>query len=124
MQSEHKGQVLQTEYMTEEAVKEHWEKNCEAFFFYCPKCNTQFRNKEHNCIKDLKEERHDLEEAVRFTREEVKNLRENEGAVKVINLLEDKNKSQCEEFWDEIYKKLTPDDRQDCLDSINEVIEA
>ena len=64
-----------------------------------------------------------MEEAVRWTKEEVKNLRENQGVVKIINPLEEKFKVECEEFWDDVYKKLTADDRQECLDSITEVIE-
>ena len=60
---------------------------------------------------------------MRFTKEELKDLRENQGVVKIVNELEDHFKMECEEFWDEIYKKLTPEDRLECLESITEVIE-
>ena len=43
--------------------------------------------------------------------------------VKIINPLEEKFKMECEEFWDEVYKKLTAEDRLECLESITEVIE-
>ena len=64
-----------------------------------------------------------MQEAVRMTRDELNDLRENAGVVKVYNPLEEKFKEECDEFWDQIYKKLTKEDRQECLDSITEVIE-
>ena len=111
-------------YTSEAEVREHWSKNCEAFFFYCPNCSTQFKNKQHNCVKDLKEEKEDMQEAVRLTAESLKELREDAGGlIKHYNPLEEKFKEECDEFWDQVYKKLTADDRQECLDSITEVIE-
>ena len=79
-------------YDTETEVLEHWNVNCEAFFFYCPNCSTQFKNKEHNCVKDLKLEKEDLQVALRLTEDQFKEFRESEGLIKHINPLEDHNK--------------------------------
>ena len=64
-----------------------------------------------------------MQEAVRLTAESLRELREDAGGlIQHYNPLEEKYKEECDEFWDQIYKKLTDEDREECLESINEVI--
>ena len=110
-------------YDTEDEVFKHWNYDCEAFFFYCPNCSTPFRNKEHNCVEDLKQEKEDVEVALHLIKDQLKEYRENEGLVKIINPLEDHNKMECEDFYDTIYKKLVQKDKDNVLEWIADEIE-
>eukprot|EP00353_Schmidingerella_taraikaensis_P017863 CAMPEP_0185612196 /NCGR_PEP_ID=MMETSP0436-20130131/20292_1 /TAXON_ID=626734 ORGANISM="Favella taraikaensis, Strain Fe Narragansett Bay" /NCGR_SAMPLE_ID=MMETSP0436 /ASSEMBLY_ACC=CAM_ASM_000390 /LENGTH=68 /DNA_ID=CAMNT_0028245419 /DNA_START=581 /DNA_END=787 /DNA_ORIENTATION=- len=63
-----------------EQLQQHWETNCEAFFFYCPECSLPFKlsDEGHDCITALNNEKANLEETLEMVKENIKELRKKE----------------------------------------------
>ena len=61
-------------FWSRETLVDHWMNSCEAFYFFCPTCNKQYKVGKHNCNQQLREEKKSLSETIQILKDEDKRL--------------------------------------------------